>query len=157
MLTSLTGVEHLQLFFSVITLYIAYHHNVFTRVCLNRCEFQFLNVLTHLRLQFPLGHRLGIRPPSSGYNTVSLRLRCNLSSTRQQCCLRSHYRCWYSLNAAREFPSQKPYTKCIFAYCAVVKPGILLSPLFLLPAILSESDNSASTACTSTSSARSHR
>jgi hypothetical protein len=41
-------------------------------------------------------------------------------------CLWSGYPCWYSLNSAREFPSQKPCAKCISSNSVLVHLGIFV-------------------------------
>jgi hypothetical protein len=46
--------------------------------------------------------------------------------------LQSGYRCCYSLSAATEFPSQKPYTRCMSAYCALVHLGIFIFATILV-------------------------
>jgi hypothetical protein len=45
---------------------------------------------------------------------------------------RSEYWCWYSLNAARGFPPQELYTKCISTHFALVNPGLLVVDIVLV-------------------------
>jgi hypothetical protein len=62
---------------------------------------------------------------AAGINAhVFLRLFCSDADTCSLSFLRSGYQSWCSVDAAVPFPSWKPYTKCAWAYSALVNRAI---------------------------------